>query len=64
MFVEMSQSRDGSSWSVRCWEWVWKNEDDKACVICESMNRLIANESMRHSKWIRFGLKHNLPLYW
>jgi len=49
MFVEMSQSRDGSSSSVRCWWWVWKNEDDKAsCVICESMNRLNANESMRH----------------
>ena len=45
----MSQSRDDSSSSVRCRGWVWKNEDDKAsCVIWESMNHLIVNESMRH----------------
>jgi len=49
MFVEMSQSRNGSSSSVRCWGWLWKYEDVKAsCVICEPMNYLIANESVRH----------------
>ena len=49
MFVEISQSMDDSFSSVRCWGWIWKNEDVKtSCVICESMNYLIVNESMRH----------------